>query len=316
MLKIRTYDTIQYMLSKSRTSPKDVFVHLLMIGTLYASVISFIALWFQYINYYFPDVLDYAGALPGAARSAMATLIIVFPVFLFLSHLLQNEFKAHAEKSKSRLRKWLLSFTLFVAAIVIIVDLVTLIQSFLAGELTSRFLLKNLIVLIVTGVIFGYYLRQLRKEKSALSKRERVFVWAVSISVICSVAFGFFIVGSPATQRVVQLDQERIWNLQTLQSQIVFYYQQKGVLPETLALLRDDISGFVPPHDPESGEAYEYQKADELSFMLCADFKIENMVSSKVSSRYISSFDNWDHGVGYTCFTRTIDPELYPVRER
>ncbi|MDP2676365.1 MAG: DUF5671 domain-containing protein [bacterium] len=302
---------------RPHTSPKDVFLHLLMVGTLYASVISFITLLFQYIQYYFPDVLDYsAPSLSFTAQSSMATLIIVFPVFLFLSHLLQKEFKAHEEKSKSRLRKWLLSFTLFVAAIVIIVDLVTLIQSFLGGELTVRFLLKNATVLFVISAVFGYYLHQLKKTKPEATRNERIFVWAVSFVAVLSIVLGFILTGSPATQRLMQFDQERIWNLQTIQSQLVFHFQQKGALPETLTNISDDISGFALPRDPETGKEYEYQKSGEFSFTLCADFKTEYIISGKIPSRPIHSFETWDHGIGHACFARTIDPDFYPVREK
>lgn len=304
------------MIGKPHTSPKDVFLHILMMGTLYASVISFITLLFQYINFYFPDPFDYyAPAFSNAARGAMAILIIVFPVFIFLSHLLRKEFQKHPEKIKSRLRKWLLSFTLFIATIVIIVDLVTLIRNFLEGELTIRFLLKNASVLVIISVIFGYYLKQLKKEKEYFTKNEKLFVWAVAFVVLMTIAFGFLMTGSPLTQRLIKSDEQRISHLQMIQSQIVFYFQQKGELPATLSNLEDSISGFTPPQDPETGIFYEYQKQSDTSFILCATFKAESVEYTRVAPPPIHSFDTWDHQAGYACFSRTIDPELYPIRE-
>ena len=42
-----------------KSTPKDVFMHLLAIVALYASVISFIALLWQYVNVWFPDSLNF-----------------------------------------------------------------------------------------------------------------------------------------------------------------------------------------------------------------------------------------------------------------
>jgi hypothetical protein len=64
------------------------------------------------------------------------------------------------------IRKWLIYFTLFAAALIIIGDLVTLLNRFLEGELTVRFLLKVLAVFFVAGSVFYYYLWDLRKHKT------------------------------------------------------------------------------------------------------------------------------------------------------
>ena len=42
-----------------RNIPRDLFLHLLAIVTLYWSAISFTTLLWQFINYFFPDALYY-----------------------------------------------------------------------------------------------------------------------------------------------------------------------------------------------------------------------------------------------------------------
>ena len=44
-------------------------------------------------------------------------------------------------------------------------DLVALIFHFLQGELTTRFLLKVAVVLVLAGTAFAYYLRDLRQDE-------------------------------------------------------------------------------------------------------------------------------------------------------
>jgi len=127
--------------------------------------------------------------------------------------------------------------------------------------------------------------------------------------------------GTPQTQRLERYDSQKISDLQNIQWQIVNYWQQKGEIPQTLEALRDPISGFMLPHDPQTGEDYGYRATGELSFELCADF---NRPTRKATASRVPvpvkfsgglDSDSWQHGVGSECFPRTIDPELYPVRE-
>ncbi len=153
-----------------KTSPKDVFLHLLAIVTLYTSAISFLVLTFQYINILFPDALEngyyaFSGAR-AAIRWSIASLLVVFPVYVITSLHLNRTYKKSVSHRNLRIRKWLVYFTLFAAALIIIGDFVTLINTFLSGELTNRFILKVLSVFFVAGSTFFYYISDLRKNKT------------------------------------------------------------------------------------------------------------------------------------------------------
>jgi len=45
--------------SSLKTTPKDVFLHLLMMVMLYIAVISLIIMSFSYVDYWYPDPLYY-----------------------------------------------------------------------------------------------------------------------------------------------------------------------------------------------------------------------------------------------------------------
>lgn len=303
---------------KVKTSPQDVFLHLLMIVALYMSVVSFINLFFQYINVLFPDKL--AGSytfIYNGIRLASSMLIIAIPVFLLMSWLLEKDFKQNPEKHELKFRKWLIYLTLFLSSITIIVDLVTLVYNFYNGDLTTQFFLKVLVVLIVAVLVFGYYFWDL-KRKEFPSKKLKIFALAVSLVVASVIIWGFFLVGTPAQQRQVRFDETRISDLQAIQSQIVNYWQNKNKLPQSINDLKDSISGFTPPQDPESNTPYEYVIKGDLSFELCANFKTENQntqnidVAPRVAKLNYGPYgDNWNHAAGRVCFERTIDPELY-----
>lgn len=303
-----------------KVTPKDFFLHLLSIVALYISAISFLVLIFQYVNLTFPDLLEsgYYFNSDGAYRAirwAIASLIVIFPVYVFVTKFLNREYSREPEKRELRVRKWLLYFTLFAAALTIIGDLVRLIFNFLEGEITVRFMLKVLAVLFVAGSVFYYYLRNLKSESLGI----KYFVHAVIGIVAVAIVGGFFIVGLPKEERMLRFDSKRISDLQYLQSEILYFWQNKNRLPEKLEELKDDIRGVYIPIDPdtETQDGYIYEVLGSESFTLCANFSKEAKAGFQGLRAKPVSYDqagsqNWDHPAGHFCFERTIDPELYP----
>lgn len=303
-----------------KSSPKDVFMHLLGVITLYVSVISFIALWWQFINFIFPDPLNFPGYgsyVYDPIRIATSALIVVFPVFILLSWLIGRELQDEPAKRELRIRKWLIYFTLFISAITIIVDLIILINNFLRGDLSTQFLWKILVVLIVAAAVFGYFIWDLRRREKA-SGKPRLFAWITVGVILGSIIYGFFLVGTPSQQRARRFDEQRINDLQQLQSKIINYWQQKYVLPTNLATLSD--IGVQPIVDPETSQPYEYRTVGNLSFNLCANFSSRNVypLNDKratapyaVGPYYGPGNKDWTHESGHVCFGRAIDPNLY-----
>lgn len=295
-----------------RNLPRDVFLHLLAIFTLYWSAVSFITLLWQYVNYFFPDVLRYYADYTWPIRFAVSSLFIVFPIFILVSWYLNKIYMRESEVRESKVRKWLIYLTLFIASLVIIGDLVSIINTFLGGEIKARFILKALSVLFVAGLIFGYYLDDVRKPTP--SKSAKYFAMGTALVILISVIGAFFIIGTPATARLLQLDQQRIYDLQSIQGQIVNYWQRKEQLPQNLSDLEEPISGYQLPVDPETKSPYVYnvKDAEVLKFELCATFSLESEKTATPRLIYDSFSQNWAHSAGYVCFERTIDRQLYP----
>lgn len=154
---------------KPYLSAREAFVYLVLFVCLYISAGSFGTLVFNFIGRWVPDSLaPYDNSLTGV-RMAVSSLIIAFPIYLWLSNVMMKAIHRDPEKKSSKIRKWLTYVTLFVAAGFIIGDLITLLFNLLGGELTVRFVLKVLAVLIIAGLIFGYYLWDLRQEEKELS---------------------------------------------------------------------------------------------------------------------------------------------------
>jgi hypothetical protein len=184
-------------------------------------------------------------------------------------------------------------------------------------EITTRFILKALSILVVAAVIFGYYLDDVRKESPA--KSAKYFAWISGVIILAAVIGAFFIVGSPMTARLIQFDQQKVSDLQNIQYQVVNYWQTKQKLPNSLSDLTDSIYGYTMPIDQQKNIPYEYTIKDAavLSFELCATFNkpSENTAGlQRAPAPYPSDGKNqiWDHASGRVCFERTIDKYLYP----
>jgi hypothetical protein len=296
------------------TSARDVFMYLLVVVVLAMSAANVGTLLFQYINLYVSDL-----TLPACTgtwcqdviRWSLASIIVVFPVLVWAWRFLQRDVAAHPKKSHALIRRWLLYFTLFVAGGFIIGDFVSLIYGWLQGDLTIQFALKVLVVFYIAGTVFYYFLRSMHGERGYTRAVARTAIGVV----IASVVVGFIASGSPFRVRLQKQDEQRITDLQMIQSQIVYtHWQSKGKLPQSLADLEDPINGFIAPRDPKTGVAYEYIRKSETSFVLCASFAAASTTTNATAPRSLDSLQStWAHAAGRVCFDRAIDPALYPV---
>lgn len=315
---------------KPRATPKDFFLWAGAMVALYVGVFNYIALVWDYINYAIPDPLQtnyYSDPYQSGISWEMATLIILVPVFLALMLLVRRDIARDSSRKEVWVRRWALFLTLFAAGVTIIVDLIWVLYAFLNGiDVTEHFLLKALVVLLVAAIGFMHFLADLLGYWETYPARNRAVAWGVIALVAVTIIAGFFIVGTPAQARLARFDQQKLQDLQQIQSQVINYWQAKQKLPAGLADLENSLSYGPLPVDQQSGQAYGYRVTTQpYSFELCADFNavsrnsVQTYATKQVSVpvpvvavRKGGAPDNWSHGVGKTCFERTIDPSFYP----
>ena len=304
-------------MTDSHTYPRDFFLYLLATVTLYVSTVSVLMLLFQFINLALPDPLDYMEGVRGIIRWGAALLTILFPVFALVTRFLHRDLVSNPEKGEYRIRKWLLYLTVFAAALLIIGDLVALLFNFLNGDLTLRFVIKILAIVLVAGLVFGYELWDVRRSNFVATAQCRTISWGLSVVILGIIVAGFTLSGSPFEQRRIRFDQQRVSNLQEIQYQVIDSWVAKGTLPASIDTLKSPLTGFVPPLDPETNTPYEFRTTPPLTFTLCATFSTTS-ASAALNRGTMpvkpGSMDFWDHGVGKVCFDRTIDPALYRDR--
>lgn len=327
-------------MENKKLTPHFFFTTLGMVITLLVSSVALINLVFQTLNQAFPDVLTavyqygYQSYNFDGVRAALATLIIAFPVYLFLAKLWKKYISKGLSTYDDVLKKWVLYIIIFLISLTALIDLIVLVRFFVSGEITLRFILKVIAVISVCSLVGAYYINMLKK---GCWNVEKIVPLVSAFFVIISIVYSFSIIGSPASQRQLRLDQRRLEDLQNIQYQIINFWQQKEKLPEQLNELIDPLQSWQSiPKDPEfeKGRLYEYRKIEAQKFEVCATFSkpipkgwqeegrggVYPMYKGGVGmdiavssiAPYGFSNETWDHGEGRTCFERTIDKERYP----
>lgn len=150
-------------------SSKEAFLYLVLFSSLYFAAYHLCSALFDFINLAYPDTdtgTGYRYLNPREQlRWSVSAMIIAFPLFAFTSWRVGRGLDSNPAKRLSPVRRWLTYLTLFLAALVLVGDLTTLVYNVLGGELTTRFLLKVLSLALVGASVFGYYLWDLRREE-------------------------------------------------------------------------------------------------------------------------------------------------------
>jgi len=294
---------------------REAFLYLISFIALYITAFSFGALLFAFIDKFFPDPIAFRNFSSRGLTTAIAAIIIAFPLYLFMMRrLIQAEVK-DPERRQSKVAKWLTYITLVLAAAIIIGDLIAIVSSLLGGELTMRFILKALSILAITGSVFGYYLWSLRRGEKEEERGEsyllkfppglKIFLVLVIISMVLSVVFAFVLVGSPAQQRLIQFDGRRVSDLQSISFAIDDYWRRNESLPTILEDLQDSRYFIRSIQDPKTEELYEYTIVSDIAYELCAVFETDSAERQEEFRKPFSA-QTWNHGIGRTCFEREV----------
>lgn len=154
---------------KPYLSARDAFLYLVIFSALYTVAINFGGLMFILIDRLIPDpALDRQlppEYLAEALRWPISALVVATPVLLWVSALVGREVRRDPAKRASKVRRWLTYLTLFVALSVLAGDVMALVYNLLGGELTTRFVLKVLVVGAIAGTVFAYYRTELQLDE-------------------------------------------------------------------------------------------------------------------------------------------------------
>ena len=306
---------------KPKTNAKDFFLNLGAIVALYTVVVSLLNLLFTIIDTAYPLITNGYNYYGSQSISwPVSILIIFFPILILLMWFLakQSQKDSVARSTEggfrefSTIRKWLSYITLFISGLTLASDLITVLYYFIDGqELTTGFVLKVVAVFVVTLSLFLYYISDIRGKLNSSSRK----IWRIisAVIIIGSIVWGFSVLGSPRTQRLIKYDEQKVSDLQNINNQInSYYYNNKNVLPSSLS----DISQFnyaSVPIDQQGGELYGYDKKSEISYWLCAEFNTDSRKNDKSARPYrddiVYGGNPWTHPAGHYCFVLIVNQQ-------
>lgn len=150
-------------------SARDAFYYLLNFITLGFWTVALGQIFYRLIAYRFPDSTDstYFGSLRDDIAWQAATVIVAFPVFLFVHSLIQRDLRNRPDLYYSGVRRWLTYLALVIASIVVLGDAAWVVEALIKGELTLKFILDSLVLLVIGGGVFLYYLRTMEPPAAA-----------------------------------------------------------------------------------------------------------------------------------------------------
>jgi hypothetical protein len=232
--------------------------------------------------------------------SEAAIFSISTPLMLSLMYLINKEYQKNPEKKNMKIREWLVYLTLFIAGMTLAIDMMILFYYFFDGrEIVPRFILKILSVFLVAGSIFIYFILDINEKiKPNTKKIIGLVIILITLSTLTAV---FMLIGTPEEIRKRRIDDQRIFDLMSLQSSIVYFWELNQKLPENITELKSLSYIYIPKDD------YEYIIKSNTTFEICANFYYSNIGGQ-------TSYE-WQHGEGRYCFERDIEKILPKAKQ-
>ncbi len=340
------------MQADMKTKALDVFIYLGIGISLVVSITNLLQVIFAAVNRRFEDVLNYTSyvdATQSDVRFAIASLVVMFPIYIALSWYVARDIQKYLYKQDIAVRKIMIYLTLFVTVLTLIGTLVSVIYTYLGGELSVRFGLKASAVFAIALSVFGYYFYALRRNYAKPSALPVFITLIASACVVGAVVWSISIIGTPKEMRAKKIDSTRLSDISRIQQEVFNRVQMTDKLPTTLTELDNAFQGYQVPVDPVTKEVYGYRiiqqpvvkmnyttNRKELTtsavFQLCATFDTVRAIDSRgqtlpskggdfsatdafysVSNYYYEGDQSpfWNHEAGETCFKRIITPEMY-----
>lgn len=271
--------------NNNRSTVLDIFVYLGIGIALVVSITNIIQIIFTAIDKMFFDPFFYGRVVDATysdARFAIASFVVMFPIYLALSWYTSRNISTYLYKRDIWIRKTLIYATLFISFLTLIGTLVSIVYTYLGGEMSLRFGVKALTVAGIALSLFGYYMYELRRDYSKKTFVPYVCSAVVILFSIGMIVWSITIIGTPAEMRKKKIDSTRLSDLSRLQQEILNYFGRNAQLPLSLGNLNNAFQDYAVPTDPETKEEYVYRVIDQPTFILNYTTRKKEMTSNAV----------------------------------
>ena len=169
------------------------------------------------------------------------------------------------------------------------------------GSLLNTFLLKSLVVFLVSGFLFAYYYYSLDRNYKSSTRVPMILSILASLVILLTIVCSIYIFGSPSKVRDLNIDSAKVNDLTSISFSITNFYSQNNKLPENLNQLGNNLK------DKETGLDYGYivLSASSSKYFLCATFKTD------VDYKNDYNLSDWSHTKGDYCFELDATKKQY-----
>jgi len=294
---------------------KFTFFYLISLITLVAASLSICTIIFQIINKTIIDILDnWQGRyFPEALKNGISTLFISAPIYFFIMSRIYKNLQSGLLDRNSQLRKWLTYLVLLISGIAFFSWLIGIMNSFLDGELTLKFILKAITALGIAGLIFSFYFYDIKRDDFS-NKEDKItkfyFLFSIILVIIVFVSSLFF-VESPRQARNRRIDEKTLERFTNIGYAINDYYEKNKNLPFDLDVLINNTNlDEKNLENISTKKRFDYHILGKNKYELCADFLISNKDDNlgKNIDYFIDTETFFDemHDVGYQCLDKKI----------
>ncbi len=292
----------------SKKTNKDSLYYIGLVFTLCISINAFLSIVFSIIDKIMPDAITsynsyYQPGMPSEIAMMIATLIIVFPLFLLFSYLIDKDIMRDPSKKDLTLRKSVIYLALIITAISVISIIIATIYAFLMGSLLNVFLIKSLVAFLIAVFLFAYYYYSLDRNYQSSTRVPMILSILALLIILITIIFSIHTFGNPNKVRDLNMDNNKVSDLSSLSYSVSNFYYQNGKLPENLDLLGSNL------RDRETGIPYEYKPvslaASSSQYSLCATFKRD------VNYGNDFNLSKWSHPAGNYCFDLNASQKQY-----
>ena len=305
------------MSSDKKDAAKFAFFYMLSLVALVFMALAAGMVIFQFINKEILDIINqYSGSYSDSQmRFAISSLAVSTPIYYITTRQIYKNLYSGELDQDAGVRKWLTYLILLVAVVVMLGWLIAILNNFLEGEVTTKFILKALTALLISGSIFSFYLYDMKRDnvKGAKDNKIRIYFYTSLAVILIIFVTALFTVDSPAETRKKKIDNQVINNFAQIEGALNNYYHDYEKLPESMSDLQDEY-GYLSNEDlqnPLTQEAYTYRALDERKYELCTVFQSTNKEDIEDYDKYMS--DRWLHDAGYQCLSQKVtkgDPDF------
>ena len=299
----------------NNNNAKFAFFYVLSLVALIFVALSTGNIIFQVINKYIVDVIDqYRNVyLNEAMKFSISAIIVATPIYFIVTrYIYKSLYKGELDKDAG-VRRWLSYLILLVTVVIVLGYLIAIINSLLGGELTTKFVLKALTAIVISGIVFSFYFYDMRRDQIQGQKDKilKIYFWGGLIIILAAFVTSLFIVESPLEARNRKTDQQVINSFQQIDGLVNSYYQEYEQLPASLNVLQDEyeyLDNEAIEH-PVSGQEYDYNILADKEYELCADFLI---ASEGLDRAGYLALNQWEHEAGYQCLSQKVSAVYDP----